>query len=246
MDDQPITDQQAAAIPIVDPEELNKDLPEGYAEQKAKEEEGADTGQVGGVGSNYRINISSWRAFRAAIMGHGYDIDNMYGWQCWDGAALLWQQLGLALLTGNGLAIGCWDLKRNVDKYNKFDLVTDVNHLSPGDVVVMRPNHIGFFNGYAGNYMIIDAENQGGARGPNGGMAFNEVRIPKSAFAGAFRLRAWHAAPKPAPKPAHKSNDAIAHEVIQGKWGNGADRKARLTKAGYNYNVIQAIVNRLV
>lgn len=41
-----------------------------------------------------------------------------------------------------------------------------------------------------------------------------------------------------------KSNDEIANEVIHGKWGNGEDRKKRLTKAGYDYNVIQSIVNK--
>lgn len=40
-----------------------------------------------------------------------------------------------------------------------------------------------------------------------------------------------------------KSNSVIADEVIDGLWGNGDDRKNRLTKAGYNYKVIQAIVN---
>ena len=43
-----------------------------------------------------------------------------------------------------------------------------------------------------------------------------------------------------------KSNETIAKEVIQGKWGNGADRKNRLTKAGYDYNAIQKIVNKLL
>ena len=43
-----------------------------------------------------------------------------------------------------------------------------------------------------------------------------------------------------------KSNEEIAKEVLAGKWGNGAERKRRLTQAGYNYTDIQAIVNRLV
>ena len=51
---------------------------------------------------------------------------------------------------------------------------------------------------------------------------------------------------KPQPKPTGKSNDQIASEVIAGKWGNGDDRKQRLTSAGYNYTVIQAIVNKLM
>ena len=41
-----------------------------------------------------------------------------------------------------------------------------------------------------------------------------------------------------------KSNEELANEVIQGKWGNGADRKNKLTAAGYNYNEIQKIVNK--
>lgn len=45
-------------------------------------------------------------------------------------------------------------------------------------------------------------------------------------------------------KPAKKSNEEIANEVIAGKWGNGQDRKNRLTEAGYNYDEVQAIVNK--
>lgn len=34
--------------------------------------------------------------------------------------------------------------------------------------------------------------------------------------------------------------------MLAGKWGNGTDRKNRLTKAGYDYNKVQAAVNKLV
>lgn len=44
--------------------------------------------------------------------------------------------------------------------------------------------------------------------------------------------------------PAGKSNEQIADEVIRGEWGNGDDRRNRLQAAGYDYNAIQAIVNR--
>ena len=47
----------------------------------------------------------------------------------------------------------------------------------------------------------------------------------------------------PAPAPAKKSVDEIAKEVIRGEWGNGADRKKRLTDAGYDYAEVQARVN---
>lgn len=47
---------------------------------------------------------------------------------------------------------------------------------------------------------------------------------------------------KPQPKPI----DQIAEEVIAGQWGNGDDRKKRLTDAGYDYNAVQDIVNKKV
>lgn len=40
-----------------------------------------------------------------------------------------------------------------------------------------------------------------------------------------------------------KTNEEIAKEVIEGKWGNGKERKDRLTKAGYDYVKVQEIVN---
>lgn len=47
-----------------------------------------------------------------------------------------------------------------------------------------------------------------------------------------------------------KSNDssltAIAKEVIAGKWGNGTARKTALAQAGYDYNAVQAEVNRIL
>ena len=42
-----------------------------------------------------------------------------------------------------------------------------------------------------------------------------------------------------------KSVSEIAQEVLAGKWGNGAERKKKLTDAGYDYNKIQAEVNNL-
>ena len=43
-----------------------------------------------------------------------------------------------------------------------------------------------------------------------------------------------------------KTNQQIALEVIQGKWGNGNTRRQKLTSAGYNYNAVQTIVNALM
>ena len=43
-----------------------------------------------------------------------------------------------------------------------------------------------------------------------------------------------------------KTVEELAKEVIRGEWGNGAERKERLTAAGYDYNKIQAKVNELM
>lgn len=40
--------------------------------------------------------------------------------------------------------------------------------------------------------------------------------------------------------------EAVAKEVIRGYWGNGEDRKQRLTKAGYDYYRVQAAVNLML
>lgn len=50
----------------------------------------------------------------------------------------------------------------------------------------------------------------------------------------------------PTVKPTKKTNEEIAQEVIQGKWGNGNDRKKRLIAEGYDYNAVQSIVDKLV
>ena len=46
--------------------------------------------------------------------------------------------------------------------------------------------------------------------------------------------------------PTRKSVDTLAREVIQGKWGNGEERKKRLTAAGYDYNAVQKRVNEML
>ena len=43
-----------------------------------------------------------------------------------------------------------------------------------------------------------------------------------------------------------KTVSELAQEVLDGKWGNGAERKQKLTDAGYDYNAVQQEINRLV
>lgn len=43
--------------------------------------------------------------------------------------------------------------------------------------------------------------------------------------------------------PAKKTIDELADEVLAGKWGNGIERKNRLSAAGYDYNAVQKLIN---
>lgn len=46
--------------------------------------------------------------------------------------------------------------------------------------------------------------------------------------------------------PSSKTVDELAKEVIKGLWGNGYERKKRLTAAGYDYSTVQKRVNELL
>lgn len=49
--------------------------------------------------------------------------------------------------------------------------------------------------------------------------------------------------PAHADDPGDKTIDELVAEVIRGEWGNGEDRRANLTAAGYNYAEVQAAVD---
>lgn len=48
------------------------------------------------------------------------------------------------------------------------------------------------------------------------------------------------------PRKNNKSIDILAREVIRGDWGNGNERKKRLTEAGYDYYAVQRRVNQIL
>lgn len=55
----------------------------------------------------------------------------------------------------------------------------------------------------------------------------------------------WYANHPVEPKPA-KTVEQLAEEVIKGLWGYGDERRKRLTDAGYDYDAVQAEVNRIL
>lgn len=53
-------------------------------------------------------------------------------------------------------------------------------------------------------------------------------------------------APSSAAGMGKKSVEAVAGEVIAGKWGNSSEREKRLKTAGYNYEEVQSRVNKMM
>lgn len=150
----------------------------------------------GGRGYAYGVDITSYDAFRANVIGKGFDVDGSYGAQCWDACALVWIALGRSLQTGNGCAYGCWNLKRDANAGSDFELVTDASQIKRGDVLVFRSGefgHIGYADeDYSGSGFIkLLGQNQGGADYPNGGSAFNVVNMSMATFLGGFRYKKW-------------------------------------------------------
>ena len=94
------------------------------------------------------------------------------------------------------------------------------------------------------NCLIRQYTSAGKLSGYAGSLDLNKAYISAASWNKLAGRRAVSVLAKPT--AGKKSINIIAKEVLAGKWGNGADRKIRLTKAGYDYNKVQAAVNKLV
>lgn len=97
---------------------------------------------------------------------------------------------------------------------------------------------------YVPSYGMWQYSSKGRVNGYNGDVDFNYAYLDYPAIMKSKGLNGFSGTPSPAPQPSRKSNEEIANEVIAGQWGNGDDRRNRLTQAGYNYDAVQSIVNQ--
>lgn len=118
---------------------------------------------------------------------------------------------------------------------------TDFSKITPGEAVWMS-GHIGV---YIGDGKVVECTPAWD----------NCVQITKLGTKTEYKTRKWTkhgklpwisytATTTTAEPAAKKTADELAKEVIAGKWGNGADRKAKLKAAGYDYDAVQAAVNK--
>lgn len=155
-----------------------------------------------------------------------------------------------------GIAAGCSELigrecgcEQHVKIFQSMGIWIEDGTITPipGDIILYnwddgtQPNdgysdHIGFVESVSGGKIACIEGNKGEA------VARRVLSVGNGNIRGYARPK--YASGGGAAKPS-KSVTEVAKEVLAGKWGNGDDRRNRLTAAGYNYNEVQAEVNRL-
>lgn len=161
----------------------------------------------------------TYLAWKNATNGNGYDVDSTYGCQCWDFASLFWYNVGFG--TGypllNGVdAYTMWDRRNENISHNGvqvFDLVTNINDVQQGDIMVFNANqynpfgHVGFADQDFATWtpdpnqpyeFPLLSENNGGYPDPAGGAYVNIHGYDYRLFLGAFRYKEWE---RPTPTP---------------------------------------------
>lgn len=93
---------------------------------------------------------------------------------------------------------------------------------------------------YTGDYGIWQYSDKGKVNGISGNVDMNNAYKDYPTIIAGMKSGSSSGE---AAQPAKKSNDEIATEVLRGDWGNGEERKKKLTAAGYDYEAVQAIVN---
>ena len=102
-------------------------------------------------------------------------------------------------------------------------------------------DHIGVVTGVSGNTITVIEGNMSNAVG------YRKISVGWGYIRGYARPKYDTASGGGStPAPAKKTVDELAKEVIDGKWGNGEDRKKRLKAAGYDYAAVQARVNEML
>lgn len=102
---------------------------------------------------------------------------------------------------------------------------------------------------YGGAYGIWQYSSSGRISGINGNvdLDISYQDYPSIIKSGGFNGYAKQgSAQETTPVQPHKTIDELAREVLAGKWGNGEERKSRITTAGYDYAAVQAKVNELL
>ena len=178
---------------------------------------------------------------------HGYSQVNRWGkdYDCSslvitvvESAGIPVKSKGGATYTGNMLSAfkrcGFTDVTKRVNLATGSGLIR-------GDILLNRTHHTEIYIGNGRNVGAHSSET-GGVTGQTGDQTGKEI------CTNAYYNYPWTNVLRyeEAATAGKKDVDAIAREVIAGKWGNGAARVQKLRRAGYNPTEVQKRVNELL
>lgn len=174
------------------------------------------------------------KQFYAETVGKVIDYDGAYGAQCVDGFRY-WGKMNSVPIppTPNNYADGYWYSRDALGFGKWFVYVTDGNYRTGDWIFWARgskshpSSHVAMWF-YGQEY----GENQGGTGG------FSLKPTDFSDALGGLRWKGYIMD--------DKTIEQLAYEVIAGMWGNGEERKERLTRAGYDYDAVQAKVDEIM
>ena len=186
---------------------------------------------------------------------HGYDQTYRWGekgdYDCSSAVYMAWEHAGIPVKTYSFNKYGCaytGVMKAVFTHFGFKDVTSKINlatgsGLKRGDILLNDSHHVAM---YCGNGKEVEASinEKGKATGGKPGDQTGKEFLIRS-----YRNYPWNRVLRystvETSSDSKKSINEVAREVIAGKWGNGDDRKNRLTAAGYNYSEVQATVNRL-
>ena len=179
----------------------------------------------------YDVPHATYDEFKNAVIGHGYNMDGAYGYQCWDGVDLLYDQVGMVFLTGiQGYASEAWTnaISREANGQFPFSIVNGIQNIKRGDIVMLAANppavgtagHCAFadsnYNGT--NRLVLLGQNQGSGANPTTGTVFNLTEFNISSFLGIFRYTPWNS---PTPPTGSSKKKHFPWAIAFEHWGYG-------------------------
>lgn len=177
--------------------------------------------------------VKTPESFYKAYVGKSIDYDGAYGVQCVDAFRVLCDYLGIpSKPTPNNWADGYWIYRDSLGYSKYFDYVTNYKNLKNGDVVIWKRGSASHPSSHVAMYYNGQefGQNQGTFRG------FTLKSTNFSDMLGALRPKQW----AKADDLSQYTDQQLADLVLQGKFGNGDDRKKAL---GSRYNAVQAIID---
>ena len=145
---------------------------------------------------------------------------------------------------------GCGQMIVLFQKFGEW-IENDAYVPSPGDVIFYDwqdsdsgdntgwPDHVGIVETVSGSTITVIEGNKNDAVG-------RRTLQVNAKYIRGYGVPKYSGSAAPTPVAPTKNVDELAQEVLDGKWGNGTDRKNLLTVAGYDYSAVQAKVNALV